>query len=257
MVRGTVRPGMTEGPLSELTAIVTGASAGIGRETARVLAREGANVALAARREERLETVAEEIESAHGTETLVMPTDVTDEDAVADLVDATVAQFGGVDVAVNNAGVGVGERHYDLADLSTEDYRRVKSVNEDGVFFLTRAVLPHVREAEGHLIYVASYAGQQPRAYDPVYAASKWWMRGFAKSVSSQVGEAAVGVTVVNPAAVRTEFDVDGEPMADRYGPGEAVEPAEVAETIAFAAEQSPSMIHEVDVYTRDKLGEI
>lgn len=247
---------MTDEPLSGRTAVVTGASVGIGRETARVLAREGANVALAARREELLEELAAEIESEHGTGTLVVPTDVTDEDAVDDLVDATVAQFGGIDVAVHNAGVGVGARHYDLADLSTDDYRRVKTVNEDGTFFLTRAVLPHVREAAGHLIYVASYAGQQPRAYDPVYAASKWWMRGFAKSVSSQVGEERVGVTVVNPAAVRTEFDVDGKPMAERYGPGEAVEPEEVAETIAFAAERSPSMVHEIDVYTRDKLGD-
>jgi NADP-dependent 3-hydroxy acid dehydrogenase YdfG len=176
---------------------------------------------------------------------------------VADLVDATAAQFGGIDVAVHNARVGVGERHYDVADLSTEEYRRVKSVNEDGTFYLTRAVLPYVRETTGHLVYVASYAGQQPRAYDPVYAASECWMRGFAKSVSSQVGEADVGVTVVNPAAVRTEFDVDGESMAERYGPGEAVDPLEVAETVAFAAERSPSMIHEVDVYTRDKLGSI
>jgi predicted nucleotidyltransferase/biotin operon repressor len=82
---------MTEGPLSGLTAVVTGASAGIGEETVRVLAREGANVALAARREDRLERIAVEVESAHDVGTLVMPTDVTDEDAVADLVDATGA----------------------------------------------------------------------------------------------------------------------------------------------------------------------
>jgi short-subunit dehydrogenase len=73
---------MSDRPLSGLTAVVTGASAGIGRETAFALAREGANVTLAARREERLEAVAEEIESAHGAGTLVMPTDVTDEDSV-------------------------------------------------------------------------------------------------------------------------------------------------------------------------------
>lgn len=164
-----------------------------------------------------------------------MPTDVTDEDAVADLVDATVALFGGIDVAVHNAGVG--ERGRDVlpdaggAPVRPRD-RRAPDIRRE----LRRPAAAGVRSR---------------------YAASKWWMRGFAESVSSQVGEADVGVTVANPAAVRTEFDADGQSMAERYGPGEAVEPAEVAETIAFAAERSPSMVHEVNVYTRDKLGGI
>lgn len=82
MFDASVRSDMTDGPLSGTTAVVTGASAGIGAETVRVLAREGANVALAARREDRLERIAEEVASAHGVGTLVMPTDVTDEDSV-------------------------------------------------------------------------------------------------------------------------------------------------------------------------------
>jgi hypothetical protein len=242
---------MTDGPLSGRTAIVTGASSGIGRETVRVLAREGADVALAARREERLREVADEVAAAHDTETLVLPTDVRDEDAVADLVDATAAQFGSIDVVVLNAGLARGS---DVEEMSTEEYRAMQDTNTDGVFFLTRAALPYVRESEGHLVYVGSFAGEYPRPYNPVYAATKWWVRGFAKSVSAQVGDTDVGVSIVNPAAVRTAFDVDGKSMADRYDPGEVVEPAEVAEAIAFAAEQSPSMAHEISLYERDKL---
>jgi hypothetical protein len=242
---------MTDGPLTNLTAVVTGASSGIGKETVRVLAREGANVVLAARREERLREVADGVEAAHDAETLVLPTDVRDEDAVADLVDASAAQFGGIDVVVANAGLARGSS---VEELSTEDYRAMQDTNVDGLFFLTRAAIPYLRESEGHLVYVASFAGEYPRPFNPVYAATKWWTRGFAKSVSAQVGDDGVGVTVVNPAAVRTAFDLQGKSMAERYEPGEAVEPAEVAEAIAFAAEQSPSMVHEISVYDRGKL---
>ena len=242
---------MTEGPLTGQTAVVTGASSGIGRETARVLAREGANVVLAARREERLREVAADLETAHDAETLVVPTDVRDEDDVADLVDAAAAQFGGIDVVVLNAGVARGS---DVEEMSTEAFDATQRTNTDGVFFLTREALPYVKESEGHLIYVGSFAGEYPRPYNPVYAATKWWVRGFAKSVSAQVGDENVGVSIVNPAAVRTEFDVEGTSMAERYEPGEVVEPAEVAEAIGFAAEQSPSMAHEISLYERDKL---
>jgi NADP-dependent 3-hydroxy acid dehydrogenase YdfG len=242
---------MSEGPLSGRTAVVTGASSGIGRETCRVLACEGANVVLAARREERLHEVAEDLESAHGVETLVVPTDVCDEAAVTALVDAAAEQFGAIDTVVLNAGLARGS---DIESMTTEEYRAMQDTNVDGVFFLTREALPHVTESGGHLIFVGSYAGEYPRPYNPVYAATKWWMRGFAKSVSGQVGADDVGVTVVNPAAVRTEFDLDGTTQAERFAPGEVVEPAEVAEAIGFAAEQSPSMVHEISVYERDKL---
>lgn len=242
---------MTEGSLTEQTAVVTGASSGIGRETARVLAREGANVVLAARREERLREVAEDLETTHGAETLVAPTDVRDADDVADLVDAAAAQFGGLDVVVLNAGVARGSQ---IEEMTTEEFDATQRTNTDGVFFLTREALPYVRESAGHLIYVGSFAGEYPRPYNPVYAATKWWVRGFAKSVSAQVGDENVGVSIVNPAAVRTEFDVEGTSMAERYDPGEVVEPTEVAEAIGFAAEQSPSMAHEISLYERDKL---
>jgi NADP-dependent 3-hydroxy acid dehydrogenase YdfG len=231
-------------------ALVTGASAGIGRATARALAREGAAVALAARRAERLREIADTLRSEYGAETLVVPTDVREEAAVADLVEATVDAFGGLDLAVSNAGLARGD---DVEEMTTEEYRTMMETNVDGTFFTAREALPHLRAANGLLVFIGSLAGEYPRPYNPVYAATKWWTRGFAKSLSAQVG-GDVPVTIVNPSEVRTEFVAGSdEPFAERYGEGEAVEPEEVAEAVVFAAEQSPSVVTELDIYQRDK----
>ncbi|MFB6124514.1 MAG: SDR family oxidoreductase [Halanaeroarchaeum sp.] len=234
------------------TAIVTGASSGIGTATVETLADAGANVVLAARREERLVSVADDVADDHDVETHVVPTDVTDEDQVEALVEETVATFGGVDVLVNNAGLARGSG---VEDLATEQYREMMAVNTDGMFFVTRATLPHLRESGGHLIFIGSFAGQYPRPFNPVYAATKWWTRGFAKSVSADVGEDDVGVTVVNPTEVRTEFgSEDGAAFEEQFEPGEVTEPEEIAAAVRFAAEQDNSMVSEIDLYRRDKL---
>jgi NADP-dependent 3-hydroxy acid dehydrogenase YdfG len=127
-------------------------------------------------------------------------------------------------------------------------------VNADGMFFATRAALPHLREAGGTLVFIGSFAGKFPRPFNPVYAATKFWTRGFAQSVSAQVGE-EVGVTVINPSEVRTKFG-DGWSMDEMYEEGEVTEPEEVAEAVVFAAEQSPSMVSELDLYRRDKFAD-
>jgi NADP-dependent 3-hydroxy acid dehydrogenase YdfG len=102
-------------------------------------------------------------------------------------------------------------------------------------------------------VFVGSFAGHYPRSLNPVYAASKFWTRGFAHSVSAQVGE-EVGVSVINPSEVRTEFGgVYGETFAERFDEGEVSEPEEIAEAVVFAAEQGPSMASEIDMYRRDK----
>ena len=231
-------------------AVITGASSGIGNETAHALAREGANVVLAARREERLQELAGSIEAEYGTEALVAPTDVTDESAVEALVDGAVEAFGGLDVVVNNAGLGRGSG---VEGLSTEDYRTMMDVNVDGCFFTTRAALPHLRETEGNLVFIGSFAGQYPRPSNPVYAATKWWLRGFALSVSAAVGESGIAVSVVNPSEVRTEFGGE-ESFEERFEEGEVTEPDEIAAAVAFAAGQDRSMVSELDLYRRDKL---
>lgn len=232
------------------TAIITGASAGIGATSAEALADAGANVVLAARRETRLDSVAEKIRAAGGT-AHVVPTDVTDEAAVDTLVEETTTKFGGIDIVVANAGVGRGDG---VSDLETGAYRQMMAVNVDGVFFLTREVLPSLIENEGNLVFVGSFAGQYPRPYNPVYAATKWWVRGFAKSVMADVGEEGVAVSIVNPSEVRTEFgSEDGEPFRERYEPGTVTEPEEIAEAVVFAASRDRSTAAEIDLFRRDK----
>ncbi|WP_251328496.1 SDR family oxidoreductase [Haloplanus pelagicus] len=237
--------------LEDSATVVTGASAGIGEATAHELASRGARVALAARSEDHLESIAAELEAEYGVETLVVPTDVRDESAVESLIETVVDAFGGLDVLVNNAGLGRGG---EVADLSTEEYRTMMDTNVDGTFFATRAALPHLSASAGNLIFVGSFAGQYPRPSNPVYAATKWWVRGFAHSVEAQVGADGVGVTVVNPTEVRTEFgSEEGDAFTERFEPGEVSEPAEIADAIGFAAAQNHSTVHEIDVYRRDK----
>lgn len=237
--------------LSGRTAIVTGASAGIGTETVGALAKAGANVVLAARREDRLNDIAATVEDTTNAAALVVPTDVTDEEDVQTLISRTADHFGGLDILVNNAGLARGSS---VEDLSTEQYRQMMAVNTDGMFFTTRKALPKLRESSGHLIFIGSFAGQFPRPFNPVYAATKWWTRGFAKSVSADAGDDDVAVTVINPSEVRTEFGAqDGEAFEERFEEGEVTEPEEIADAVVFAARQDNSMVSEMDLYRRDK----
>jgi len=238
------------GTLRGKTAIVTGASSGIGAATARALATRGANVVVSARREGRLREVAEDVEDAGG-EALVVTANVTDDAQVAALVAETVEAFGQLDVVVANAGLG---RDVAVEEMDTATYRQMMDVNVDGAFFTARESIPHLRETEGVLIFLSSFAGEYPRPGNPVYAATKWWIHGFARSLAGSVGPDGIGVTTINPSEVRTEFGSDdGESFAERFEEGEVTEPEEVAEAVLFAATRQPSMVAELDLYRRDK----
>lgn len=242
-------------PLAGDTALITGASAGIGRETARVLAAEGANVALIARREERLESIATDIEDEYDVSAVPIPTDVTEPTAVTAMVEATIEHFGALDIAVANASIGA-NTDYTFDELPEEQFQSVVDVNINGMYYTARSVTPHLRDSDGILIFVGSFASKYARPRAPVYAASKWWTRGFAQSIAGQLGADDVGVSIVNPSEVRTEFGKEyrDQTNEEKYAPGDVTEPEEVASAIAFAARQEPpNTVTELDLYRRDK----
>ncbi len=238
-------------------ALVTGASSGIGRATAHALASRGANVTLAARREERLETVGDRLESEYGVGTLPVRTDIREEGDVENMVGRTVDEFGRLDVLVNNAGI-VADMAKPIEEMPTESYRAIMETNADGVFFATREALPHLQKTDGTLVFVGSFTGKYPAPYTPVYAASKAWVQMFARSVDSMVGDDGIAVTVINPAETRTGLggDETGTPQEERYDPGEASEPEELAEAIAFAASLDGSTVSELDLFRSGRLAD-
>lgn len=236
-------------------ALVTGASSGIGRATAERFAKEGVNVALAARSEDTLQSLAQQLEERHGVRAPVVPVDIRREEEVTDMVAQTMEAFETLDVVVNNAGV---IRYGGIERFSTEDYRAVMETNADGVFFTTRETLPHLRESKGNLVFVGSFDANNPRSFNPIYASSKWWVKGFAHSIAAVAGTDGVAVTLVNPSEVRTPLqDSNGVSYRQKFGEGDVTSPEDVAEAILFAARQeAPTTLSQIDIYRRDKLSE-
>lgn len=246
---------METAPLDGDVAVITGASSGIGEATAHALAENGATVVLAARSEETLTEIADTITATYDTAAHAVPTDVTDRAAVDALVETAVEEYGSLDLLVNNAGLARGD---DVAALTDDEYRQMMAVNCDGMFYATRAALPHLTDAEGTIVFLGSFAGQYPRPSNPVYAATKWWTRGFAHSVEARYGDDGLGVTVVNPTEVRTRFnEEDGTAFEEAYDEAEVSRPTDIADAIAFAATQSaPTVASEIDMYRQDKFSE-
>lgn len=242
--------------LDNKTAIITGASSGIGKATAHRLAEENANVVLASRNEEKLQEIANEIESNYNVEALIVATDVTKEEQIENLFKKTEEIFGKVDIVVSNAGLAYSG---EIENMPTEHYEKTNAVNIDGMFYVARESISYLKETEGNLIFLGSIAGQYPRGTNPVYAASKWWTRGFARSLSAQIGDKGVAVTVVNPSEVRTDFNSEeGTAFKEEFEEGSVTEPEQIADGILFALKQDHNnTVAELDLYRRDKLGDM
>ncbi len=244
-----------ENKLKDNVAVVTGASKGIGKAVSLALAENGVKVVLSSRSEEDLKVVSDVIDEEYNTENMIVPTDVKEEAQVKNLFEKTLDNFNKLDILVNNAGI---IRYGDIENYSTEDYKAVMGTNIDGMFFCTREAIPHLKETNGNLIYIGSFDSSVPRSFNPIYAASKWWTRGFAHSVESIVGKEGVGVTLINPSEVRTEIeDEEGRSYENVYSSEEIIDPEEIARAVVFAVSQSKTTtINEMNIFRRDKLGD-
>jgi short-subunit dehydrogenase len=193
-----------------LNAVITGASSGIGRLLALRCAREGARVALVARRVTELEEVAGEIRAAGG-EALVLPCDVAERGEVFAAAAAARERLGPIDLLVNNAGYG---HHRPFLEWDLDDMERIMRVNFFGSLYWTKALLPQmVERRRGWLVFIASVAGKIGVPDESAYAATKFATVGLAESLSIEVEDAGVHVLTVCPGTIRTPF-FDAEALA-------------------------------------------
>jgi len=206
------------------TAIVTGASSGIGAATARALSDAGARVAGGARRVEQLETA------------IALELDVTDPTSCERFVDDAMRELGGLDILVNNAGLGLGR---DPFDASTEkDEETVLETNVHGLLRMTRLCLRHIRDG-GHIVNMGSIAGRQAYENAAVYVTSKFAVRGFTYALREDLLGRPIHVTTVDPGLVesnfsRVRFRGDEEKATSVYADVEPLRPEDIAECIIF-----------------------
>jgi NADP-dependent 3-hydroxy acid dehydrogenase YdfG len=207
------------------TAIVTGASSGIGASTTRKLREAGVRVAGGARRVERVDA------------DVALALDVTDEASSRAFVEAAVEALGGVDILFNNAGLALGR--YPFTESIEEDEARVLPTNVDGVLRITRLTLPYVRDG-GHIVFMGSVAGRQAYPSGASYIASKFAVRGFSYALREDLLGRPVRITTVDAGLVETEFSVvrfKGDEAAAKavYEGVDPVTPDEVADCVMFA----------------------
>jgi 3-hydroxy acid dehydrogenase/malonic semialdehyde reductase len=208
------------------TAIVTGASSGIGASTVRKLREAGVRVVGGARRVERVEA------------DVALPLDVREEESAAAFVEQAVAELGGgVDILYNNAGLALGR--YPFWDSTEEDEATVLHTNVDGVLRMTRLCLPYVRD-EGHIVFTGSVAGRQAYPNGASYVAAKFGLRGFVYALREDLLGRPIRITTVDAGLVETEFSLvryrgDAEAAKAVYEGLDPVTPDEVADCVMFA----------------------
>jgi short-subunit dehydrogenase len=216
---------------------ITGASAGIGRALAIRLARDGAAVAICARRSDRLDAAAADVERAGGR-ALPVVADVTSEADMLAFVARTVERFGCLDVMVCNAGFGIAGA---IDDITPAQMRKLVDINYMGTYHAARAALPVFRrQARGHLVIVSSIVGKRGVPYMGAYSATKFAQVGMAECLRAELVGTDIHVTVVYPVSTDTEFfDVmtneTGTKVARAFGPRQPVDA--VADTIVRAIE--------------------
>jgi NADP-dependent 3-hydroxy acid dehydrogenase YdfG len=244
--------------LSNQVVAITGASSGIGEAVAIACAKAGASVALAARRIDRIEQLAERI-VADGGRALAVQTDVGEEDQARAFVQRTHAELGRLDVLVNNAGVML---LGPIENAPTEEWRRMIHANVFGVLYCTHAALPLMREqGSGHILNISSVAGRVARAGSGVYNLTKHGIGAFSESLRQEAVPMNVRVTLIEPGAVATELPTHNRPevreqMAKRFEGVTPLAAEDIAGAVLYAISQPPNVsVNELLVRPSAQLG--
>ena len=227
--------------LTGKVAVVTGGSRGIGLAIARALLEQGAGVAIMATSDATLRTAAGELQkTANAAEVLPVRADVRRYDEVEHAINAAVGRFGGIDVLVNNAGIGLFRR---VADMSATEWHQIIDTNLTGVFHCCRAVLPRLRSrGGGWIINVSSLASMNPFPEAAAYCASKAGLNAFSEALMQEVRHDGIRVANVLPGSVRTEFSSRSQGNDEwKLAPGDVAEV--VTDLIAHPARSLPSRV--------------
>ena len=230
------------GRLHGTTALVTGASSGIGEATALALAAQGAAVAVVARRKDRLEDLAARLD-AGGGRSLVVEADVTRQEQARDAVERAVGELGRLDTLVNNAGVML---LGPLEDAPVEEWERMVQLNVLGLMYCAHAALPHLLQAAedgprrvADMVNISSVAGRVARSGAGVYNATKFGVGAFSESLRQEVTKRHVRVSLVEPGAVATELASHNRPevqesLRGRFADMERMEAEDISDAIAY-----------------------
>jgi NADP-dependent 3-hydroxy acid dehydrogenase YdfG len=232
--------------LDGTVALVTGASSGIGAATAAALAARGATVALAARRRDRLDSVAAQIRDGGGT-ALVLEADITDQQQAAGAVEQTVAELGRLDALINNAGVML---LGPAAGAPLEEWQQMVEINILGLLYCTHAALPHLIAAAGDsprevadLVNISSVAGRVARNGNGVYSLTKHGVGAFSESLRQELASRHVRVSLVEPGATATELAGHNRPEvleSIRNQFGQRMEAGDIADAITYIITRPP-----------------
>lgn len=227
-------------PIEGKVIVITGASSGLGEAAARLLSAKGASVVLGARRVERIEALAQELDR-NGGKAVALRTDVTDSGQVKQLVDAAVRSYGRIDVMINNAGVMPLSL---LERLRLDDWNRAIDVNIKGVLYGIAAALPYMKEQRaGHIVNVSSVAGHRVGPGSAVYAATKHAVLALSEGLRQEVKPYNLRTTVISPGAVATELpssttDPDMSERTRQFYEKSAISADSFARAVHFAISQ-------------------
>ena len=228
--------------LGGAVALITGASSGIGAATAQALAKEGAAVALVARRKDRLDALAHEI-TASGGRALVIEADITQRDQAQDAVARTARELGRLDILVNNAGVML---LGPAASAPIEEWERMVALNLEGLLYCAHAAIPHLLAAAGDsarkvsdMVNVSSVAGRVARAGSGVYNLTKFGVGAFTEALRQEFGKQHLRVSAVEPGIVKTELldhlrDEVRPIITQRFGEITRLEADDIADAIVY-----------------------